>query len=412
MIDGSNDTVGSKRRLLVLTSTFPRWNGDTEPRFVFDLCRRLTGEFDIDVIAPGHALAKAHETLDSLNVHRFRYAPAAFQNLCYEGGITARLRRRRWRYALVPPFLIAGIMATSKLLRRHRYDVVHAHWLIPQGIQALAALRMSDQDVPLVVTSHGADLFGLQSPPFPRFKRMVVERATTVTVVSEVMRRRVRRLVPESESIVASMGIDARSLFTPGTKPRSSTELLYVGRLAEKKGVATLLHAFSILWAQHPELTLSIVGSGPDERALQSLCLDLDLGKRVRFLGRLSHDEIAPLYRNCLATIVPSVVADDGDQEGLGLTAVEAMACGAPVIASDLEALREVIVHERTGLLVKSGDQNALAAAIMRLAADPEMADRLGSAARDEALHRFDWDNVAARYKTLLLEAADRQMTR
>ncbi|MGB1142701.1 MAG: hypothetical protein ACPG1A_17505, partial [Halioglobus sp.] len=122
-------------KILVVTSTFPRHADDTEPGFVDRLCRHLAIHNDIDVLAPHDAGIPTEEQLaPNLRIHRFRYAPARWQRLAYNGGILPNLRANPSRVLLVPFFILGQLLAVLRLLRRNDYHVVHAHWIIPQGL--------------------------------------------------------------------------------------------------------------------------------------------------------------------------------------------------------------------------------------------------------------------------------------
>ena len=250
-------TDACKPRLLVLTTTFPRWVGDREPPFVFELSRRLTANYEVHVLAPHAAGAQREEVLDGLIVHRFRYAPLQLQQLAYEGGILARLRERRWRLLLVPCLLTSQWWALRRLLRQRHFDAIHAHWLIPQALVALlvpGAARCA-----LLCTSHGGDLFGLRGPLFARLKRAILARCDGVTVVSTAMRDEVQRLLPGLEPDVIPMGTDLGGLFTPAPDvARAADTVLFAGRLVEKKGVRHLVDAVALLRRQGRGVTLRI----------------------------------------------------------------------------------------------------------------------------------------------------------
>lgn len=128
-------------RLLVLTSTYPRWSGDHEPGFVHELSRRLAADFDVTVLCPHAPGAAATEMLDGVRVLRYRYAPEALETLVHNGGIIGNLARAKWKWLLVPGFFLAQAIAAWNCLRRDRPDVIHGHWLIPQGL-LLATLSL------------------------------------------------------------------------------------------------------------------------------------------------------------------------------------------------------------------------------------------------------------------------------
>src|SRR5262245_28869404 len=126
----------AKPRLLVLTSTYPRRSGDDGPAFVHELCRLLLPHCDVLVLAPHAAGIATREVLDGVAVRRYRYLPERWETLAYDGGIPEKLRRERWRLLQVP-FLVAGlVLATLDEVVRGGRHLIHAHWLLPQGLIA------------------------------------------------------------------------------------------------------------------------------------------------------------------------------------------------------------------------------------------------------------------------------------
>ena len=126
--------IDKRQKLLVITSTFPRWLDDHEPPFVFELARRLTSHFAVTVLAPHAPGARLQEQMDGIDVRRFRYAPDRFEKLAYAGGIPSRLRQNRWLILLVPVFVLLQLRSTYGLARRLKPTTVHAHWLITGGL--------------------------------------------------------------------------------------------------------------------------------------------------------------------------------------------------------------------------------------------------------------------------------------
>ena len=126
------------------TSTFPRWQGDTEPAFVFDLCLGLQQRgLQVDVLAPHANGAKHHETIAGMGIYRYRYFFTRLQSLAYNGGVLANLKRNPLNYLLVPMMLLSQAVALRRLLKSTDYHVVHAHWIIPQGLVAAIVLSVT-----------------------------------------------------------------------------------------------------------------------------------------------------------------------------------------------------------------------------------------------------------------------------
>ncbi len=185
---------------------------------------------------------------------------------------------------------------------------------------------------------------------------------------------------------VIYQGVDTRS-YTPDAAQRSPTPLFaYLGRLKRYKGVHLVIRAFAEL--SHPDARLDIAGAGDYRPALERLVASLDLGARVRFLGRVSEPDKRALLRRAWALTFAS------PKEGWGITNLEAAASGTPVVASNSPGIRESVQDGRTGFLVPHGDIAAFAAALARLAHDPGLVATMGAAGRQFA-EGFTWDRAA-----------------
>ena len=309
-------------RVLMLTSTLPRWAGDAEPGFVLDLAREMGRDFDIELIAPHAPGAAKHEVLDGLPITRFRYWWPRWQAAAYSGGMASRMRENPLRLLQLPTFFGALVGTIVGRLRRDpTIDLIHAHWLIPQGLAALVARRLARRAVPVLCTSHGGDLFGLKGPLLDRIKTGILNRCDAISVVSRAMAARVKELAPHTDPAVIPMGTNLRDRFIPPAAPRSGPirHLIFVGRLVPKKGVEHLLEALAILRPTYPELSLEIVGHGPLLNALVAKTKALALDDRVRFTGPVPHEQLAERYQSADLAVFPFVEAADGDQEGFGL---------------------------------------------------------------------------------------------
>lgn len=233
------DLPSDKRKtLLVISSTYPRWTGDHEPGFVHELAKRLTSQFSVIALVPSSPGASFHEILDGVEVIRFRYAPRRFETLVNDGGIISNLRQHRWKMLLLPTFVLGQSWRLWRLSRSRKVDVLHAHWLLPQGLIAALLNKLSGTSPRYVVTSHGADLFALRGKVLNELKRFVVRTAAAVTVVSEAMRNELVHIGADVDRVrVSAMGVDLEGRFSPNESlERSHNEILFVGRLVEKKG--------------------------------------------------------------------------------------------------------------------------------------------------------------------------------
>jgi glycosyltransferase involved in cell wall biosynthesis len=398
--------VSEKARILVTASTFPRWKDDTEPQFVYELCKQLVKHgFDIDVLAPHAEGARSREIMDGINVYRYSYFISKYERLSYNGGILANLKINKFNYMLVPFFLIAQVFATWRRMSDKEYDLIHAHWLIPQGFIAVFISRyLFKQGPKILCTSHGGDLFAFQLSFFRRIKKWVLSCSDGVTVVSEHMRKVCLQITNIEEKIyVCSMGVDLVDGFIPVENiERHDNTILFVGRLVEKKGVSILLDATHKIIQKYPEIKLLIVGDGPERHKLEIQCKELNITNSVEFIGALRKNELPAIYSSASIAVMPSIIDSRNDQEGLGLVAIEAMGCECAVIASSLPAVDDIIESGINGILVKHGNSVELENAIDLLLSDKNKRTQIASSGRKSVIEKFDWKTVQDRYAEIV----------
>lgn len=386
-----------KKKLLVTASTFPRWKDDTEPRFVLDLASHMKDAYDITVLVPAAPGAKEKEYLDGVKVIRYHYFPIhKWETLCYPGAIVPRIKEKKVRILLVPFLFLSLFFHLWKLLPE--FDIVHAHWLIPQGIV------QSFFKKPYIVTGHGGDVVSLNKGITRKLKIKCLKRAEHVTVVSEHLKKKVQELVPGILPDVISMGVNisqfGRKYRVPDYFGQGDKKVvLFVGRLAEKKGAAYLIKAMESV-----DAVLAIVGDGPLRENLeqQSQKINQRAGwKKVRLLGAKSHAELKMVYASADVFACPSVTAKDGDQEGFGLVMLEAMASDLPVIASNSGGITQLIIDGVNGLLCTEKCVEELAAAINCMLEDKALRDEIIENMKN-MIKEYDYKAIAQRYMKVI----------
>lgn len=393
-------------RILVLASTFPRWPGDTVPPFVYRLSTGLVERgHEVHVLAPHDPGAAKLEEMDGLHVHRFQYAPGRLESLAYGGGILENLRRRPTRWSLVPAFMLAQLVALLRLVRRERIDVVHAHWVIPQGLLAALARPLIKRTV--ITSAHGGDVFAMTKGIRRRLLRFAASRADACTAVSTVLGDELLR-VTGVEPMIIPMGVDPSAFSEAEDKRdddrapnRPASKVLFVGRLVQKKGVRYLIEAMSLVCSTTPHAQLLIIGDGPERSELEVLAAQSGLGRNVVFQGAVPNGDLPAYYRAADVLVAPSVASSEGDTEGLPVVLMEAAASGIPMVASRIGGIPDLVQHERTGLLVEPADPEAIASAITRLLSDEGLRQSLAANARRVVLERYSWDDVVDRFDAL-----------
>ncbi len=390
--------------LLVLASTYPRWAGDHEPGFVHELCERLTDWFRVIALVPDAPGADPSTRMGRVEVRRFRYAPRPLQSLVHGGGIATNLARSPWKWLLVPGFVLGQWWVARRILGRERVRVIHAHWLIPQGVVALAL----GSTVPYLVTSHGGDLFGLRGRLATALKRRVARGCAAMTVVSKAMLEEARNqgLRPASVQVLP-MGVDfaGRFLADAGTEREADT-LLFVGRLVPKKGLPHLIRALPRVLAARPGARLRVAGFGPEESTIRDLAERSGVSAAVEFLGAIPQERLPELYRRAALVVAPFVRDDSGNQEGMPVVLMEAIACGCPVLAGRVEGIEELLGEDAGSIVVDPRDTHAFAERILNVLGNPGQAVEAAARVRLRAVESVDWGVIAGRYAGLLASLA------
>jgi glycogen(starch) synthase len=276
------------------------------------------------------------------------------------------------------------------------FDVVCAHdWVVAQ-----AAVSVADAlELPLVATIHATEagrhqgwLPGELSRSIHATEQWLTGAAARTVVCSGAMRRDVQRLfgLPGARVAVVGNGVDL-DRWTAGA-PTDAREplVVFAGRLEYEKGVQVLLRTVSRLRRRIPGVRVVVAGTGTYAAELRAQAATLRLGRAVRFAGRLGDDELRELYGRAAVVAVPSIY------EPFGLVALEAAACGAPLVVAETGGLAEFADGGRTALPVPPGDADALADALTLLLRDRDYADKLATSAR-EAVERQSWEAVARR---------------
>jgi glycosyltransferase involved in cell wall biosynthesis len=294
-------------------------------------------------------------------------------------------------------FSFMANLAMNRWAGRHGLDLFHLHGG-PGGV--FLVLRPS---VPVLYTIHHTWAQQRALLPGGGWRRMMehvegrsCRLASRITADSQSTKEwllRTHGIEPEKIEVVpCGVDVDALGCRDQARLPNS---LLFVGRLEERKGVPFLLDSIALVVRQVPEVHLYVIGQGSLRRALDRQVAALDIGKNVTFLGPVSDDELAAWYNRVCVAVVPSVF------EGFGLTAVEALACGTPVIATRTDGLKEVVADGEDGLLVTYGRAEEMAAAIVDLLSNVETRERLAANARARAADLLSWGSVAGRFAEL-----------
>ncbi|MDX2377019.1 glycosyltransferase [Microbacterium sp. LRZ72] len=402
--------------VLVVASTFPSGPSDTVPRFVLDqvvALRRIRPTWRFTVLAPHDARSgtvdrRQHEEFLEL---RFHYArPRRWEKLAGHG-IMPAIRRHPALIFFVPALLWSEYRAIRRVVREDRPDLIYAHWFTPQAM-AVAPVAWRAR-LPFVFTTHASDVaiwgrFGIAGKIVVR---SVSRAAKALTAVSETSLLRMRRFFPDDEwtssagkRAVIPMGIDLAVPDVGGASNSFPGErvVLFVGRLAEKKGVRYLIEAFAAVRADTPDVRLVVVGDGPLRRVLENQAAVL--GDCIEFAGYRTGAEKERLLQRADVVVVPSIVAADGDAEGMPVALLEALARGKATIATESSNAGEIDAPPDAVVMCADADADALARAMREVLAWPDDRRAAASLAARRAAEQFAWPDVAERTAQFLLD--------
>jgi glycosyltransferase involved in cell wall biosynthesis len=281
----------------------------------------------------------------------------------------------------------------ARLMEADGVTHVHCHFANHPASAGFVIHRLTE--IPYSFTAHGSDIHVERR----MLRQKVAESAFTVAI------SRFNQHVIEDECGPSSLGkvvVVHCGVGTERFRPRSHRDaagpftVVCVGTLHEVKGQSILVEACRRLAAEGLEFRCVLAGDGPDRAKLERQVAAAGLENQVELAGSLTQDRVTDLIRSADALVAPSVPTAEGKREGLPVVLMEALACGVPAVASDLSGIPELVGDGVTGLLVQPGDAAGLAAALRRLADDPELAVRLGRAGREKVEREFDLDTNAA----------------
>ena len=392
-----------RRHLIVLASTFPRWANDSVPDFVLQFTRHvLPAVRSATVIVPHFAGAKRKEVLDDdILVKRFRYAyPYRYENLTY-GQVAKKTIMYKVRGIC---YVIAELRATFWICLRRRPAVISAHWMIPQGFVAIVVGRIFGARV--VISIHGQDvafkLGGTMGKLVLAVKRWVLQHADEVVANSSATQALCKVLYQGKGYPVIPMGVDVARFKSMKRKPTGVYKMIFVGRLADVKGVIYLCEAVRLLYKKHQDIHLKIIGDGPERQELERFVRDNKLSKVITFAGWVQPGDLPKQYQSADVFVGPSVEGADGRQEAFGLVFAEAAAAGLPVVTTGIGGIRDIVQDKKTGIIVPQRDARALCNTLEYLYAHRTEGVLMGERGRKLVEASFSWDAIAEKYIAIL----------
>lgn len=405
-------------KICVLTHVCPRFKNDTVGAFMDGFCGGLQGAGNDVTLFTAYSYDFKRDPSDyAFKIKTYKYIfPNRLHILGYDRTLLRDMRMRRSVYFLAPFLFFWGTLSLLIWTSRERPDIIHAHWILPNGFIAAVVSKM--KDVPVVVSVPGSDaLVARQNIIFRSLARFATNTANLITSNSPHLR----------DSLISEIGIDRTKFaivpYGVGVeiKRTSSSELgeikdslgiepnelviLAVSRLVYKKGLRYLIEAIPQVRSAR-KFRVVIVGWGPLRAELEGLISRLGVEGKVIMAGGVGRDQISKYYNMADIFVMASIMDESGNLDDQSVAITEAMACGKPIIATDWEGNRLAVKDGVNGFIVPEKDSSAIAGALDKLIDSPQLRREMGRQGLKLAEEEFNFDiigrNLSQIFKDIL----------
>lgn len=406
-------------RIVMLASSYPKYPGETTAPFIEEIAAGAVARgHQVTLLAPWHPDIRRAPQERGVDLRFFRYAPHPALNIWgYAQSLLSDTHIKR-RALLAAPFALgASALALLRTLNAaHRagkpFDLVQAHWVLPNGPPAALVARM--HHLPLVISLHGSDIYLAERGRIAgQVARAAFAQADAVTACSgDLGQRGISLGAKAAKSSIIPYGVNIRE-FRPDPQAQAAVRaelglgegvplVIGLGRLVAKKGFGVLLDAWPQVLRSYPQALLCIVGYGDLRAQLEAQAQRLGIAAQVRFTGQLDRQRTA--HYLAAADVFALPIVREG-VDGLPNVLLEAMGAARPVVASRVAGVPDVIADGVHGLIVAERDPAALAHAIIRLIADRPFAEGLGCAARRRIEEELTWEKTCERFERVYQQA-------
>lgn len=404
-------------KVLYIATAFPRFEGDIITPWLLEAVKRLRAKgIDARVFTSSYKGLKSQQ-ISGIPVYRFRYFFKKWESLTHEETAVDRVKKGFLNKLTVIPYMLCGTMSIAIHCLKNKYDIIHTHWPLPHAVFGYVASKTSRAKH--ILYFHGVELMWVRKelPILKPFLRWAIKSADAVMCNSTHTANRIKEIYNREINIIPS-GQSAKPDIEPiklTAKPSKEKNILYVGRLVERKGVKYLIQAFakisneieniettdytdserkSVKSVKSVVTRLSIVGNGPEMDALKKLAEELKVNDKIDFLGKVSAQELDQCYQNADVFVLPAVIDAKGDTEGLGVVLIEALTYKLPVIATSVGGIVDIIKDNETGVLVPEKDADALAHALLKVLKDDKYAKTLGERGYQFVNEKYNWNTI------------------
>ena len=346
-----------EKKLLVFTSTFPTflcW--DATPWFVYDLTKRLSKLWlNIVVLTPRLPWTKKYEKIEWIKIYRFPYFFMSKLEKLNDWAILPNIKKNKLLLFQVPFLLLAWLINLIKIVKKEKIEIIHAHWIIPQGFLSVIYKKIFNKNIKILTTSHWSDINSLNSYLWTFIKKHTLKNIDKTTVVSkDLYEKSINLWVNKKNISIIPMWIDTKlfSYKNYDEKIKKKYEikwkfLLFVWRLVEEKWVIYLIKAMKWVVKKYNNIKLIIVWTWPLENELKKEVSKLKLEKNIIFTKHIQNSKLPKYYTTADIFVWPSL------KEGLWLVYIESILSWTVVIWTDSLWIKDIIKEWKTWYIVK-----------------------------------------------------------
>lgn len=388
-------------KICFITSSFPRFREDVSAPWLLRTAKELAKKGnEISIFVPSFkGLKQTH--YESIRIYRFRYFLSSFETLTHEESSANKLHRFSYKI-LVIFYILSGCINSFLYFLRNKFDVIDVHWPFPQILFGVIGKFLTGAK--LISHFYASEILLIQKHNFIKylfnFLLLFVDHIITISsFTNNVITKELKYKIPVN--IIP---------FGPNIEPKTKEEiahkqisekvnLLFVGRLIERKGVIYLLKAVKILTEWKVPVILTIIGEGYHKKILEAFIKKNKIEDTIIMKGTLplSSEELALEYDKSNIFIFPSIFDSRGDTEGLGCVLIEALMFKKPVIASNVGGICDVIKDNETGFLVPEKEPMAIAKKIVFIKDNYNYALKVAENGYNYVLKNFSWDSIISK---------------
>ena len=402
--------TGYKMKICIVSQSYPFFPGDWRSNMIASLAEAYVDiGNEVTVFTPFYSgEVRRNGESSKVKVVEYRYLPCeSMHRIGYGNSMKSDLRISRLTVLLAPFLIIAGVVKLAGLLRREKYDFLHCHWAVPNTLIALGARWLSRSDAKVLTSFPGSDVTVIRNTGLlGKLLAAIIAKSDYMSCNSSDLKEELVKngLKPENIDYVV-YGADDKKMGASIEKKAAmrhklgigndSLLLLMIGRFIPKKGFSTAFRALQYILQKHKNVKLAIIGDGPLRNEYVSILNENGSLDSAIFLGYVNTNELVDYYSACDIFLMPS---EKNPPDGLNTVVPEAMACGRPIVASNVGGNDLVVFDGVNGFLHSEGDHEQLAAQVNRLIENDGLRVDMGLKSLELIQTKFNCKTIAEYY--------------